>query len=103
MATILRYYSHRRCYGLSVSPNPLHRNPSYEPVVNPDRSLRLGELNYVVWDRYSARRSPFFSERLLTLARRYHGRVVHTEHVTGADHQGRPTRVAVIVIYEVRP
>jgi hypothetical protein len=103
MANILRYYSHRQCYGLSVSPNPLHRNPAYEPVVNPDRSLRRGELNYVVWDRYSARRSPHFSDRLLTLARRYHGRVAHVEQVTGADDAGRPTRVDVIVIYEVRP
>jgi hypothetical protein len=100
MANIVQYYGHRRCYGLSVSPNPLHRNPAYEPLPNPDRSLRHNELQYVVWDRFSAERSPFFSERLLALARRYHGRTVHTEYVRGSGKRGR---IPVIVVYEVRP
>src|SRR6266540_49550 len=103
MANILQYYGHRRCYGLSVSPNPLHRNPAYAPLANPDRSLRHNELQYIVWDAFSAKRSVFFSERLLALARRYHGRVVHTEYVRGVDAEGRSTNVPVIVVYEVRP
>jgi hypothetical protein len=103
MANILDYYAHRTSYGLSVSSNPLHRNPAYTPVINPDRALRDNELNYVAWDAFSAARSPFFSERLLTLARRYHGRVVHTEYVTSRDRNGVPQKTPVIVIYEVRP
>jgi hypothetical protein len=103
MANILQYYGRRRCYGLSVSPNPLHRNPAYAPLPNPDRSLRRNELQYIAWDSFSAKRSPFFSDRLLVLARRYHGRVVHTEYVRGTDNAGRPVLVPVIVIYEVRP
>jgi hypothetical protein len=97
MANIIQYYGHRRCYGLSVSPNPLHRNPSYTPLLNPDRALRRNELQYIVWDRFSADRSPFFSERLLALTRRYHGRVVHSEYV------GTGRQTPVIVVYEVRP
>lgn len=103
MANIIQFYGHRKAYGLSVSPNPLHRNPTYEPVVNPDLWLRNGEIQYVVWDAYSAARSPFFAEKLLTYARRYHGRVVHTELVQTVDTQGRPTDLPVIVIYEVHP
>ncbi|BCL15878.1 glycosyltransferase family 39 protein [Micromonospora sagamiensis] len=99
MANIVRYYGSRQSYGLSVSPNPLHRNPSYTPLHNPDASLRANDLHYVVWDSFSARRSTYFSERLLTLVRRYHGRVVHTEYVDGPDR----TPVPVIIIYEVRP
>lgn len=48
MANIIQFYGHRKAYGLSVSPNPLHRNPSYEPVTNPDLWLRNGELQYIV-------------------------------------------------------
>jgi hypothetical protein len=81
----------------------LHRNPSYPAISNPDRWMRHNELQYVVWDSFSASRSPFFSERLLTLARRYHGRVVHTEYVQGTDASGNATRIPVAVIYEVRP
>jgi hypothetical protein len=103
MANILQYYGHRQCFGLSVSPNPLHRNPSYTPLQNPDSALRHNEMQYIAWDRFSAERSRFFSEGLLAFARRYHGRVVHTETVMGADAHGRPARVPVIVIYEVRP
>jgi 4-amino-4-deoxy-L-arabinose transferase-like glycosyltransferase len=29
MANIIQFYGHRKAYGLSVSHNPLHRNPSY--------------------------------------------------------------------------
>ncbi len=103
MANIIQYYGHRRSYGLSVSPNPLHRNPTYTPLPNPDRALRQNELHYIVWDAYSASRSSFFSERLMTLVRRYHGRVLHTEYVQGRDADGNPTRISVIVVYEVRP
>ncbi len=102
MANIVRYYGHRDAFGVSVSPNPLHRNPSYEPIVNPDKTLRDGEIQYIVWDHFSAARSPHFSDRILELARRYHGRVVHTEYVGGTDSEGRPTPTPVIVVYEVR-
>jgi 4-amino-4-deoxy-L-arabinose transferase-like glycosyltransferase len=103
MANIVRYYGHRDAYGLSVSPNPLHRNPSYDPIPNPDKFLRDGEIQYIVWDRFSAQRSPHFSDRLEELARRFHGRVVHTEYVRGTDAEGRPASVPVIIVYEVRP
>src|SRR5205814_2108180 len=36
MANIIEFYGHRRAYGLSVSPNPLHRNPPYSALSNPD-------------------------------------------------------------------
>lgn len=103
MSNIIKYYSHRGSFGLSVSPNPLRRNPAYEPVVNPDRALRDNEMNYVVWDAYSANRSPFFSDSLLELARRYNGRVVYTYSVTRDDRGDEPVDVPVIVVYEVRP
>jgi len=103
MANILQFYGHRKAYGLSVSPNPLHRNPSYEPVPNADLLLRSNELQYVVWDTFSASRSPFFSERLLRYADRYNGRAVHTESVTVTTPDGQKAEEPVIIIYEVRP
>ncbi len=94
MANIVQYYGHRKAYGISVSPNPLRRNPSYEPIPNPDLALREGDMQYVIWDIFSARRSSHFSEVTLALARRYNGRIIHSEYVDGEP---------VIVIYEVRP
>jgi hypothetical protein len=102
MANILEFYGHRQVLGLSVSPNPLHRNPAYTPVGNPDLLLRTGQIQYIAWDAYSAGRSRFFSQRLLSYVRRYNGSTVHVESVTVNTPNG-PARRPVIVIYEVRP
>jgi len=102
MANILEFYGHREVLGISVSPNPLHRNPAYTPVSNPDLLLRTGQVQYIAWDAYSAARSPFFSRRLITYVRRYRGSVVYTGTVRVATREGTALR-PVIVIYEVRP
>ena len=102
MANILQFYGHQRVFGLSVSPNPLHRNPAYDPLPNPDRLLRDGRMQYLVWDSYSAARSGFFSTKLFRYVQRYHGRVVHVETVR-VHAQGGATDQPVVVIYQVRP
>ncbi len=94
MANILEYYGHRPAQGLSVSTDPLHRNPAYTPIYNPDASVRDGQFSYLVWDAYSAYRSPTTARRLEVLVTRYHGIVVHSQDV-----DGKP----IIVIYEVQP
>jgi putative flippase GtrA len=103
MANIIQWYGDRKTYGLSVSPNPLHRNPVYEPVVNPDLLLRGGDLHYLVWDSFSASRSQFFSDKLLSFAERYHGRIVHQEFIEMTTDDGETIQQPIIVIYEVRP
>jgi hypothetical protein len=103
MANIVQYYGHRRAYGLSVSTNPLRRNPSYEPVKNPDRSIRDNELQYIVWDSFSAARSSFFSDNLLRYADRYNGRVVHSQTALARTDQGELAEKPLIVVYQVRP
>lgn len=94
MSNLVRYFGARESFGLSVSPNPLHRNPVYEPVGNADLRLRRGEIQYLVWDATSASRSPRFASKLVELAGKYHGHVVHRERVGGRD---------AIVVYQVRP
>lgn len=103
MANILQFYGHRKALGLSVSPNPLHRNPAYQPVNNADFEIRSNNIQYVVWDSYSAGRSSFFSERLLQLSARFHGRVVHTQTVKVTLDDGTQVEKPVIVIYLVHP
>jgi hypothetical protein len=93
MANLIRYYSGRRADGLSVSPNPLHRNPSYQAILNPDGALRAGVYQYIVWDVYSAERSTRFSTEATSLAQRFHARLVHTER--GSD------RHILVAVYRV--
>lgn len=99
MSNVLEYYSGRHADGLSVSANPLHRNPSYQPIPNPDAALRSGDYQYVVWDASSAKRSPTFAAHEMALIRRYHGQMVHTETAKFDGKANQP----VVVIYEVQP
>ena len=99
MANLLQFYGGHRGDGLSVSPNPLHRNPSYYPILNADSALRSGTYQYVVWDAYSAQRSPTFAAKALELARRFHGRMVHVERAAFGGKSDQP----VVVIYQVTP
>jgi 4-amino-4-deoxy-L-arabinose transferase-like glycosyltransferase len=103
MANILQFYGHRKALGLSVSPNSLHRNPAYTPVNNPDLAIKSNDIQYLVWDSYSAGRSSFFSERLLELSARFQGRVIHTETVTVTLDDGTKVEKPVIIIYAVHP
>jgi hypothetical protein len=103
MANLIKFYGGRDAYGLSVSPNPLHRNPSYEPVENPDLRFRNNEIQYVMWDAFSASRSPFFSQKLLRYAELYNGRITFTYTVPVLSPSGGTTSKPVIVVYEVRP
>jgi hypothetical protein len=100
MANVIQFYGHRKALGLSVSPNPLKRNPTYDAIINPDLQIRRNELQYAVWDSFSGSRSPFFEAKLLDYVQRYHGRPVHTESLPSSD--GGPS-VPIIVVYEVRP
>ncbi|MEA2660767.1 MAG: hypothetical protein QOH08_339 [Chloroflexota bacterium] len=102
MANIVSFYGHRQAYGLSVSANPLRRNPSYEPAGNPNRRIQQSDLQYVVWDAYSAARTRFFSRQLSNYANTFHGRVVYT-YTVPVQRDGRLVAVPVIRIYEVRP
>jgi 4-amino-4-deoxy-L-arabinose transferase-like glycosyltransferase len=103
MANIIKFYGHRTALGISVSPNPLHRNPSYEPVINPDYQIRIGEVQYLVWDSFSASRSRVFSEKILHYVRKYNGRAVHTHTLSVTTPGGAVVEKPVIIVYEVRP
>jgi hypothetical protein len=103
MANIVQFYGKRKAYGLAVSPNPLHRNPSYEPLHNPDRVIRDNEIQYVVWDSFSAARSEYFSRSLQRFADRYNGRVVYTETISVPTKDGKRAKRPLITIYEVQP
>jgi len=103
MANIIEFYGERTAYGLSVNPNPLHRNPAYDPILNPDGQLRNSSIQYIVWDSFSSLRTPFFTNKLLEYVKKYNGRVVHTESIPVKDSQGNTVSQPVIIIFEVHP
>lgn len=103
MANLVEFYGGHFAYGLAVSPNPLSRNPSYQPIINPDLQIRRSEIQYLVWDSYSANRSTFFSDKLNSYVTKYNGRAVFTESLSLKDTRGNSVTKPVIIIYEVHP
>jgi hypothetical protein len=102
MANVLEYYGLHRVYALSVSPDPRNRNPAYVPVLNPDRALRNDQFQYLVWDSYTAARTPFYTAKLRALVQKYHGVAVFTATVDVSTGAGGDTPAPVIIIYQVR-
>jgi hypothetical protein len=103
MANILQFYGRRRVYGLSVSANPHERNPAYVPVPNPDRWIRDARVQYLVWDSYSAERTPFFTAWLKRLIDRHHAVAVHTATVQVPTSSGGTAPKPVVIVYQVWP
>jgi dolichyl-phosphate-mannose-protein mannosyltransferase len=97
-ANVIQFYGQRKALALSVSPNPLRHNPQYEPLLNPDAAIRSGSIQYLVYDSYSASRSPFFAKQLLSYVKKFRGVPVY-EYRQGND-KNEP---ADVVIYEVHP
>lgn len=103
MSNIVQFYGQRRSQGLSVSPNPLRRNPAYDPILNPDRSVQTLRIQYIAYDVWSAARSPWFAGVLQRYIDKYHGRLVYEQKALTRDLDGIAREQVVIRIYEVRP
>ena len=102
IANVLEFYGGRRVFALSVSSNPNERNPAYIPVPNPDRALRNGQFQYIVWDSYTAVRAPFFAKETRRLVDKFHGVPVFTVGRPARSASGERTEVPIIVVYLVR-
>ncbi|HZP50604.1 ArnT family glycosyltransferase [Actinocrinis sp.] len=102
IANVLEFYGHHQVGALSVSTDPRNRNPVYQPVANPDRAVRSGEYQYLVWDSFTAGRSPYYAGEIKKLIDKYHGVAVYTATVPVSGKSG-PGAAPVIIVYEVHP
>lgn len=102
-ANIIQFYGGRRALALSVSPNPLRRNPTYEPVLNPDLSIKTNAIQFLVYDSYSAARTPFFAHKLMQWVHKYKGILVYADYQPVRSADGHTVQVPVVLIYEVHP
>jgi len=101
MANLIQFYGNRRAYGMAVSSNPLNRNPSYFPFENPDAQFRYGDVHYVLYDSFSAARSPYFASALLRYAEKYDVREIYSYSIPNPDYPELSQKI--IIIYEVGP
>ena len=101
-ANVIAFYGHRPVSALSVSSDPRDRNPAYAPVPNPDLALREGVFQYIVWDAYTASRTPFFTAEARRLTSKYHGVAVFTATIKAPGSSGQADE-PVFIIYKVHP
>ncbi|HEX4726659.1 MAG TPA: glycosyltransferase family 39 protein [Jatrophihabitans sp.] len=103
MANVIQFYGQRRVFAMSVSPDPANRNPAYVPVPNPDLAVRQGRFRYLIWDSYTANRSPLFADKITALANKYNGVLVFSSTITVRSPGGQSVQTPVVKIYRVRP
>lgn len=96
-ANVVQFYGQRKALALSVSANPLRRNPQYEPVTNADAAIRSGTIQYLVYDSYSAARSQFFTKKLMAYVTKFGGVAVFAYREDGTRQS------ADVLIFEVHP
>ncbi|MCZ0978897.1 glycosyltransferase family 39 protein [Streptomyces diastatochromogenes] len=80
---------------------PALPQPLVHPVPNPDRSLRDGEFQYLVWDSYTAHRAPSTARRSEAGRQVPRRDRLHLRRA-GPRVRHRPDARPVIVIYQVR-
>jgi len=102
MSNIVQFYGQHRSLALSVSPNALRRNPAYDPILNPDRSILTLQIHYAAFDVWSASRSPFFAAVLRRYISKYNGRLVYEQQAVTRAANGTVGTEVVIQIYELR-
>lgn len=103
LSNLIQFYGHRHSRGLSVSANPLHRNPAYDPIENPDSEIRTLRIQYLAWDIWSSSRSKFFERVLMRYVAKYHGELIYEQHATVRRADGTQGVETVVKVYEVRP
>jgi hypothetical protein len=103
LANVIQFYGGREALALSVSPNPLHRNPTYQPVLNPDLMVKTNSVQYLVYDSYSAARTPFFGQKILTLVHKYNGVLVYSDYEPVRHPDNTVAQVPIVLVYEVHP
>ena len=103
MSNIVQFYGLRRSLALSVSPNAIRRNPAYDPIYNPDRSIQTLQIQFAAFDVWSASRSPYFSAQLRRYITKYHGLLAYEQHAVTRELDGTVHDQVVIQIYELRP
>ena len=102
LSNVIQFYGNRHSLALSVSPNPQRRNPAYDPILNPDRSIQTLEIQYAAFDVWSSTRSPFFGATLRRYIDKYHGQLVYEQHAMTRAADGSASDQVVIQIYQLR-
>ena len=100
MGNIVNFYSNRDTLALSVNPNPAQHNPAYTPILDPDGMIESGEIDYLVYDVYSAKRSRYFGDEMNYYVRTHNAESVHTEYeILGSGNQTE--KKPVVFVYSV--
>lgn len=99
MGNVIKFYSHRDVVALAIPKSAPH-NPAYSPIINPDLTVRNGEVSYMIYDLYSALRTDTLSAKLKYYAEKYNAPPVHIEYEEFTFSDGSTRTEPVIIVYQ---
>ena len=80
IGNVIKFYANSDTLALSINPNPAKHNPSYSPIINPDLMIRNGQIQYLIYDVYSATRTQHFADKLNYYVDKYDAQLIHSEY-----------------------
>lgn len=80
LGNVIKFYANSDTLALSINPNPAKHNPSYSPIINPDLMIRNGQIQYLIYDVYSATRTQHFADKLNYYVDKYDAQLIHSEY-----------------------
>jgi hypothetical protein len=100
MGNVIKFYSHMDIVALGIPKTGVH-NPAYSPIINPDLTVRNGEVQYLIYDAYSASRTQNLGEKIKFYAEKHNAELVHIEYENLRFADGITRQVPVVMVYRI--
>ena len=102
MGNVIKFYSNRDTLAIITNPNPALHNPSYNPINNPDFMIRSGQIQYIVYDMFSASRTPHFADKVMYLCSKIRRSFsLFGDYDRYVDQEGKTITKPAILIYVI--
>ncbi len=99
MGNIIKFYANRDTLSLNINPTKILRNPAYDPITDPEFLIETNKIEYLVYDKYSERRSQQTADRLYYFVNKYALKEIYAEYEIHRTANGGIITEPVIVIY----
>lgn len=99
MGNVIKFYSNRDTVYLNLNPNRSQHNPAYTPIEDAEISITSGHIDYLVYDKYSERRSLETADKLYYFVNKYDIVPVYVDYETRRTPTGKVITEPAMMVY----
>ncbi len=99
MGNVIKFYSNRDAVYLNLNPNRSQHNPAYTPIEDAELLITSGRIDYLVYDKYSERRSLETADKLYYFVNKYDIIPVYVDYETRRTPTGKVITEPAVIVY----